>query len=172
MIELVRPDVRLHDTWCEAETEFGEAHRDGSGLSGPAMARDRASFEQMVATARDQADPATALSPGWVHCTFLWMAEGSTFVGYLAVRHGLTPSLLEDGGHIGYSVRPARRREGHATRALALALPVAASLGIAQALVTCSSENAGSRRTIEANGGVLEDVRDGTRRYWITTSAH
>lgn len=28
----------------------------------------------------------------------------------LAVRHGLTPFLLEVGGHIGYSVRPSARR--------------------------------------------------------------
>ena len=41
-------------------------------------------------------------------------------IGFLAIRHTLNDFLLELGGHIGYSVRPARRGQGHATRALAL----------------------------------------------------
>ena len=88
-------------------------------------------------------------------------------MGYLALRHALTPFLLEEGGHIGFSVRPSRRREGHATRALALALPRASALGLDQVLITCDDDNEGSRRTIEHNGGVYEDTRKGKRRYWI-----
>jgi len=37
-------------------------------------------------------------------------------------------------------------------------------------LVTCDEDNVGSARTIEANGGVYEDSRQGKRRYWIPTS--
>jgi predicted acetyltransferase len=74
------------------------------------------------------------------------------------------------GGHIGYAVRPTARRRGHATAALALMLPVAAERGIDPVLVTCDTDNVGSRRVIEANGGVLEDVRGQKMRYWIRTS--
>jgi len=35
-------------------------------------------------------------------------------------------------------------------------------------LVTCDDDNVGSRTVIERAGGVLEDVRDGKRRYWIS----
>ncbi|MBE1602632.1 putative acetyltransferase [Streptomyces stelliscabiei] len=39
-------------------------------------------------------------------------------------------------------------------------------------LITCDDDNVASARTIERNGGVLEDVRttdEGIkRRYWIT----
>ena len=38
---------------------------------------------------------------------------------------------------------------------------------IKRALVTCSTENPASRAVILANGGALEDVRNGTERYWI-----
>jgi predicted acetyltransferase len=34
-------------------------------------------------------------------------------------------------------------------------------------LLTCDEDNAGSRATIEKNGGVYEDSRNGKRRYWI-----
>jgi len=44
-------------------------------------------------------------------------------------------------------------------------------------LVTCDDDNIGSIRTIENNGGVLEEVVSGpdldrpTRRYWIDSRA-
>ena len=73
------------------------------------------------------------------------------------------------GGHIGYDVRPSARRRGHATSMLAAALPVARGLGIGQALLTCLNDNIGSRKAIEANGGVLDNERDGMLRFWIPT---
>jgi predicted acetyltransferase len=168
MTQLVRPDVSYADSWLAAFDEFGHVFSDGSGHHGPVegeMTRER--FEAMVADRLAAADPATPMPEGWVHCTFLWMVEGPEFIGNLAIRHSLTPYLLDQGGHIGYSVRPSRRREGHATRALAASLPWCRELGIDRVLVTCDLDNEASRRTIEANGGVQEDVRGGKRRYWI-----
>lgn len=102
-----------------------------------------------------------------VHCTFRWISSGEEIVGFLAIRHTLNEHLLDQGGHIGYSVRPSHRRQGHASRALGLALPLVASLGIDRVLVTCENDNEASRRTIEANGGVLEDQRGSKQRFWI-----
>jgi predicted acetyltransferase len=44
---------------------------------------------------------------------------------------------------------------------------VAAGMGIDPVLVTCDVDNEASRRTIQANGGVQEDVRGDKRRFWI-----
>ena len=33
--------------------------------------------------------------------------------------------------------------------------------------MTCDEDNVPSARTIERNGGVYEDTRNGKRRYWI-----
>ena len=85
------------------------------------------------------------------------------------MRHRVNESLLVVGGHIGYAVRPSARRRGVATAALRLALGMAARLGIDPALVTCEDDNVASARTIEANAGVLEDVRGTSRRYWVPT---
>ncbi len=53
-----------------------------------------------------------------------------------------------------------------------MALPMARDLGMDRVLITCTTTNEASARTIERNGGVLEDVRDTTlglvRRYWIS----
>lgn len=106
--------------------------------------------------------------------TFLFAFVDGEVVGRAALRHRLTPALERDGGHIGYVVVPACRRRGHATEILRQALGMARrSLGLRRVLVTCDASNEGSIRTIEKNGGVLEDVVDGPdldvpkRRYWI-----
>ena len=74
---------------------------------------------------------------------------------------------MEEGGHIGYSIRPTERGKGYAKEALRQGLQIAKEKNIKKALVTCSTENPASRAVILANGGVYEDVRNGTERYWI-----
>ncbi len=98
---------------------------------------------------------------------YWWITHDHEVVGFLAIRHRLNEWLLEEGGHIGYSVRPSRRRQGHASRALGLALLRARDLGLDRVLVTCDEDNVGSARTIESQGGIFEDARKGKRRYWI-----
>ena len=125
-----------------------------------------------VLAERSAGDPET----GIVASTYFWITAGDgdpddEVIGFLNLRHDLNAWLLEEGGHIGYSVRPARRRQGHATRALALGVRRAGELGIDRVLVTCDTDNAPSARTIEAGGGVFEDVRNAKSRYWITVPA-
>jgi predicted acetyltransferase len=108
---------------------------------------------------------------GRVPMTTLWYVDEGRVLGRVAIRHALTPWLTDVGGHIGYDVRPSARRRGHASAMLAQALPVARGLGIDPALVTCREQNVASRRVIERCGGVLDDVRQGHRRYWVATSA-
>lgn len=174
MTTLVRPDVALHASWAAAVGEYlaiGEAHMHGSGLwDFDPVDVTEAGCRHIVEHLRSQADPATELPADRVHCTYFWIADGDEFVGFLALRHSLNAWLLEEGGHIGYSVRPSRRRQGHAGRALSLAVAEAAGLGIDRVLVTCDEDNQGSRAVIEAGGGVFEDVRNGKRRYWIDTT--
>ena len=136
---------------------------------------DPATFAAFCAREVTLSQPGTPRPTGWVTGTYLWMvddtADGAEVVGRISLRHELTPWLLEVGGHIGYAVRPSARRQGHATAALGQMLAVAAGHGIDPVLVTCDRDNIGSRRTIEANGGVLEDVRGVKMRFWVPTHA-
>jgi predicted acetyltransferase len=61
-------------------------------------------------------------------------------------------------GHIGYSVVPWKRRLGYATSALRQALPFARSEGLPYVDVTMDVDNIGSRRVVEACGGVLVEA--------------
>ncbi|RNL78857.1 GNAT family N-acetyltransferase [Nocardioides marmorisolisilvae] len=172
MGELIRLDTAYHDTFLAAMAEFAAEGRTGE----PTMVGDDlatwtgrwetpAGFAEYVGTLND--DALRVRKEGWVLCTNLWWVEDGEYVGRLAIRHELNDWLLEVGGHIGYDVRRSRRREGHATALLAAALPIAVDLGIERALITCDTDNVGSRRVIEKNGGVLEDERQGKLRYWV-----
>lgn len=58
-------------------------------------------------------------------------------------------------GHIGYSIVPWRRREGHATRGLALILVEARRRGLDYVKVTTQPDNIASQRVILACGGTF-----------------
>jgi predicted acetyltransferase len=116
------------------------------------------------------------IPPGHVPSTFLFAFSGPRIVGRVSIRHELNDFLLRIGGHIGYTVVPEFRRRGYATEMLRQSLAIAQRFGLTRVLVTCDDNNVGSMRTIEKNGGVLENAVTGPdldtpkRQYWIDTS--
>ena len=106
--------------------------------------------------------------------TLLWLVEGDEFIGEVSIRHRLNAWLLQEGGHIGYGIRPSRQRQGYGRLILKLALEECRRLGLERVLVTALAANRGSVRIIEANGGRLENELEAPsgdgllRRYWIT----
>ena len=133
------------------------------------------SFRRYLEVLADQ-ERGVNLAPNHVPSTFLFAFDDQRIVGRVSIRHTLNDFLLRAGGHIGYAIVPEFRRRGYATAILRLALGVARDkLGIDRVLVTCDDDNIGSIRTIESNGGVLEnvvrppDMEKPTRRYWIRT---
>lgn len=93
-------------------------------------------------------------------------------VGNLQIRHFLNEKLLNYGGHIGDSVRPSERRKGYATEQIRLALEKCKGLGIDNVLMDCDKTNIGSAKSIQKNGGILENEiyvgNEVVQRYWIS----
>jgi predicted acetyltransferase len=173
VIELVRPTVDLSGSWWEMVEDFDGATIHGSGYHprDRDLLADPEAFAEWVDWLGRQEQPEEPLPPERVASSYRWVLEDGRVVGTIAIRHAITPSLLAEGGHIGYAVRPAARRRGVATAALSRALGVAARRGIDPVLVTCDRTNEASARTIAACGGLLEDERDGVLRHWLRTGA-
>ena len=113
---------------------------------------------------------------GRVHATeyLAYRTEDNRLVGMLQIRHYLNDALLAHGGHIGQCVRPNERCKGYGTEQIAFALKECEKFGIERALIVCDKSNIASARTIQKNGGNLEnEITDSTdgkiiQRYWIT----
>ncbi|KRE37570.1 acetyltransferase [Janibacter sp. Soil728] len=184
MSQIVRPDPRYQSSYLEAHDEFGGVHRDGDGVwvvpaeeatgyAGYTFTRagleDATEFRRLVQVRRADELPESPRPDGHVPCTFLWVVDGEEYLGSIALRHELSDFLLEQGGHVGYSIRPSARRQGHARTALRQVLELAGEMGLERVLITCDEDNDASRATIEGAGGEYEDSRSGKRRYWVTT---
>jgi predicted acetyltransferase len=115
----------------------------------------------------------SAVPDDFVPSAFLLAEADGELVGRISVRFELNAHLATEGGHIGYGVRPACRRRGHATEILRQGVALARAGGVRRVLVVCDDDNVGSAAVIERCGGVLESVvtpADGDppiRRYWI-----
>lgn len=172
-IALARPSLSLFDSWSDTVAEFGDVHIDGAGLE-RGQSRDRHACAAFVEKAELYADANATLPEGHVACDYFWITDDGDVVGFIAFRRELNDWLRSYGGHIGYSVRPSRRRQGVAGAALRLVLELARERGYDRVMLTCDDTNTGSYRTIEGAGGELEAVIDGPdtpdermRQYWI-----
>lgn len=163
-MELRIPRLADKETVLEMMAEFEKYQ---SPHDGGFWDTENFSYEEWLESNQNQ-EMGINLTEGWVPAIQLvaFSVKGKA-IGFLNLRLCLSNFLLEEGGHIGYSTRPSERGKGYAKESLRQGLQVAKGKNIKRALVTCSTENPASRAVILANGGELEDVRNGTERYWI-----
>jgi predicted acetyltransferase len=164
LIDLVEPSARYRESYLEALVEY---HAEGRYPD-----RNPGNFDEFVTRLIEMAD-SIHVEPGFVPQTTWWLVDGGTYLGRIAIRHWLTEELFMSAGHIGYEIRPSRRRRGLGATLLALGLEQARALGLTRVLLTCYDDNRPSIRVIERNGGLRDEdfLIPGTnrieRRYWI-----
>ena len=173
------PSQKLHLRQPEAsDREQVMAYREeflaiDSRMDGTCALDQYDDFDAWLANVRAYSAPETTPAGKVPATQYLALDENEHLVGMVNLRHCLNDYLLEFGGHIGYSVRPADRKNGYAIQMLKLALYEAKALGLDRVRIACDRYNIASAKTIQANGGVLDgeryDPQDGTltQRYWI-----
>lgn len=104
---------------------------------------------------------------------FLVRILDNKIIGMINIRHKLNEFLLNEGGNIGYSVRPTEREKGYGTVMLRLGLQRCKELNLDKVLITCDKINLASAKIIQGNNGILEnelysETFSGIiQRYWI-----
>jgi predicted acetyltransferase len=160
-MRLLRPTIKYKRSFQNALREFAEEGSKEGNIS---------NVEKYIKESR-QHSKGVNLPKGYVSETVYWLIDDNQFVGRVGIRHYLSSDLKKLGGHIGYAIRPSKRKKGYGTQILKLALLKAKKLGIKKLLITCDENNIASRKIIESNGGKFKDKlrrEDGiTRRYWI-----
>lgn len=165
-MELRRPRLSDKEAILDMIAEFEEAasYMHGGMASTWKRAEDYEDWLDML----EKQESTANLPDSWVPAIqFLSFDEENRPLGCLSLRLQVNEKTLIEGGHIGYAIRPSKRRQGFATRQLALSLAEATKVGLGRVLITCDVDNEGSRRTILSCGGVYENTIDRNERYWI-----
>jgi predicted acetyltransferase len=104
---------------------------------------------------------------------FFVRVSDDKIIGMINIRHRLNEFLFNEGGHIGYSIRPTERKKGYATLMLSLGLQKCRELNMDRVLIICDKVNEPSAKVTKNNNGVLEkEVYSDwwsqiIQRYWI-----
>jgi predicted acetyltransferase len=166
---LTKPTMELE---MEYLSYYQEWKASGESIIPWVVAKDPSDFAGMLQSLLDS-EKGENLPAGWVPDSTYWLVNDEKKVlGVVNIRHRLTEKLMNEGGHIGYGIRPSERRKGYATKLLALSLEKTKELGITRVLVVCNATNTGSAKTIINNGGVedteyVEEDGNIIRRFWI-----
>lgn len=164
-MELVEPSMAYVKSLEEAIGESNGEHVHGLVLE-HGYKTAAAAIEEILRHSKGE-----YLPDGWVPASSYFLVENNTYIGIVNIRHYLNAALEKRGGHIGYSIRTSKQRQGYGTHMLGLALQKAKVLGIDRVLITCDADNIGSRKVIEKNGGVLQDEIEvegaPILRFWI-----
>lgn len=171
-MELIAPSKIYKNSFISAVREFqanSDTNEREKGYFSISISELESDFDGYVERERSKARGEN-LPEGYVPETILWLIDNDEFIGKAGIRHVLTEHLQKTGGHIGYDIRPSKRKQGYGTHILRLALLKAKEMGITRALLTCDPLNSGSRKIIEKNGGVLQEDAPGYSeklRFWI-----
>lgn len=156
------------ENYLKEHFENGEYHLNGVG--GLDKIKD---FEEWLHKIQDE-NVKEKVKEGRVQSTlYLGIRKSDNrIIGTIQIRHELNEYLLNIGGHIGDGVRPSERRKGYATEMIRLALEKCKEIGLDKVLITCNKDNIGSRKSIQNNGGILEnetldEIGKELQRFWI-----
>lgn len=169
MIQLLKPSMAFKDEIMEYRQAFLANNDSLDGCGGlenfdttAAWLAHLALFENEESCPKDRV-PST---------TFIAVNDDKKLIGIIDFRHHINhPILSVWGGHIGYSVHPLHRKQGHGTQMLVLMLDYISDFGLDKVLITCHDGNIGSEKIIRTNGGIYESNVDvdgeSIKRFWI-----
>jgi predicted acetyltransferase len=162
-IRLKAPSEEYADSFFEAMAEFA-----AEGNPQVSASLDQSQFPGYVQRLHELSEGKN-LPDGYIPSREFWIIDGDGYAGRIILGLSYTPGPTRLGNHVGYAVRPSKRRRMYATQALEQLISEARRLKFSTLMPVCEATNVASRKVIERNGGVLVESisQDGSLRFLI-----
>ncbi len=156
-MKLVFPNEIYKEKAIEFINEFYEYDSEINGSGALDSYLKDATYEAWLEKVRSDIDIANISKPRVPALTYFYVREeDDRIVGMINIRLALNDFLRNEGGHIGYCIRPTERRKHYATDMLDKGLRVCSTVGINEVLITCDKANVASAGVIKKFGGNLD----------------
>lgn len=173
-MRFVFPDIQYRDQVTEFIQEFYDYKSELNGTGELERYLKDSTYSEWLYRLQEEAQnpEGTGTVPS---STYFYMDEKDRMIGMANLRTKLDSFYLEQGGHVGFCIRPTMRKKGYGTRLLQELCGICGMMGLDRILVTCLKENVASAALIRKCGGVLEnEIRSEkykaiVQRYWIET---
>ena len=156
-MKLVFPNMLYKEKAIQFINEFYEYNSDVNGSNELDVYLEKLTYEEWIKNVLADVDIANIPKPRVPALTYFYVREDDDIiVGMINIRLALNDFLKEEGGHIGYCIRPTERKKHYATNMLNDALKVCETLGIKEVILACSKSNIASANVIKNCKGKLE----------------
>jgi predicted acetyltransferase len=156
-MKFVFPNLEYKNKAIEFVNEFRQSNSNINGCGSLEKYLNDSSYENWIKKVMADIDIAN-IEEGRVpaYTYFYVREEDDSIVGIINIRLALNDFLRNEGGHIGYSIRPTERRKGYATMMLRDALEFLKIIGLRNVIISCDKNNIASAKVIRNCGGILD----------------
>ncbi len=169
-IKLIEPSMDYEDNFKELVSEYKKV---GEKRYFEKYKKALEDFPQFISELEKQSKGLHDEDVGAKTTTY-WLTDEDEILGVIRIRHVLNSQYFRTYvGHIGCDISPKHRNKGYGDKILNEGLHKAKEIGLNKILITCVSNNIGSIKVIEKNGGIFESevynkkIDKIMRRYWV-----
>ena len=156
-MKFVFPCIEYEQKAVEFIKEFNDYSSEINGTGGLDKYLEESTYSNWLVKLQRDIDIANIPEDRVPALTYYYIREeDDKIIGMINIRLALNDFLRNEGGHIGYCIRPNERRNGYGTRMLGEALKFCRGIGLGNFLITCDKVNLASAKIAINNGGVLE----------------
>ena len=156
-MRLVFPSIEYKEKAIEFIQEFYDNNSEINGSGGLDGYLETSTYEEWLLKVMADIDIANIVKPRVPALTYFYVRkEDDRIVGMINIRLALNDFLRNEGGHIGYCIRPTERRKYYGSNMLKEALKVCDTVSIKEVFVSCDKDNIASANVIKNCGGILK----------------